>query len=90
MVAYNARVLNSTNATVQYVDNDDIVHNLSFSRNDLDTHTVNDLLEMLQKGRDEWQDTFYGGSDYIRDAISTYSLAMGQFTITVSHVKGGY
>ncbi|KAJ2513564.1 hypothetical protein GGI11_004363, partial [Coemansia sp. RSA 2049] len=91
MVSHKSTQLGATNATVQYVDNDDMLHNLSFSRDDLRRYTVQELLDILRKGVYEWQDkNLYSGSDYILNAISTYSLAMKHFTITVSRTQGGY
>ncbi|KAJ2878075.1 hypothetical protein H4R27_005960, partial [Coemansia aciculifera] len=90
MVSHQAVQLGATNATLQYVSNDDVVYNLTFSNNDLEAHTVSELLDILKKGSDEWINEIYTGSDYLQDAISTYSLGMGQFTITVSHIQGGY
>ncbi|KAJ2895523.1 hypothetical protein IWW38_002284, partial [Coemansia aciculifera] len=90
MVSHQAAQLGATNATLQYVSNDDVVYHLTFSRNDLEAHTVPELLDILKKGSDEWINEIYTGSDYLQDAISTYSLGMGQFTITVSHIQGGY
>ncbi|KAJ2740536.1 hypothetical protein GGI20_005755, partial [Coemansia sp. BCRC 34301] len=92
MVSYQARELGATNATLQYIGSDDTVYNLSFSRNDLLAHEndVSTLLDLLKKGSAEWIRELYTGSDYIQDAITTYSLAMGRFTITVCHIQGGY
>ncbi|PIA12846.1 hypothetical protein COEREDRAFT_99922 [Coemansia reversa NRRL 1564] len=92
MVCYQAKQLEATNATLQYVANDDTVYNLSFSRNDLEAHgnDVSKLLDLLKKGSVEWIKELYTGSDYLQDAITTYSLAMGHFTVTVSHIQGGY
>ncbi|KAJ2878091.1 hypothetical protein H4R27_005955, partial [Coemansia aciculifera] len=91
MISHMATKLRATNATVQYIDSDDVLHNLSFSRNDLNNHTVEDLLEILRKGLDEWRNNgLYAGSDYIINSIATYSLSMRQFTITVCHTRGGY
>ncbi|PIA12559.1 hypothetical protein COEREDRAFT_90175 [Coemansia reversa NRRL 1564] len=90
MVSHQAQELGATNATLQYVVSDDTVYSLSFSRKDLQAHSVDELLEMLKKGSSEWIKELYTGSDYIQDAIKTYSLAMGRFTITVSHIQGGY
>ncbi|KAJ2878928.1 hypothetical protein H4R27_005581, partial [Coemansia aciculifera] len=92
MVSYQANQLEATNVTLQYVANDDTVYNLSFSRNDLEAHgnDVSKLVDLLKKGSAEWIKELYTGSDYIQDAIATYSLAMGHFTVTVSHIQGGY
>ncbi|KAJ2252935.1 hypothetical protein GGI13_002988, partial [Coemansia sp. RSA 455] len=92
MVSYQANQLKATNVTQQYVGNDDTVYNLSFSRNDLQAYEndVSKLLDLLKKGSAEWIKELYTGSDYIQDAIATYSLAMGHFTVTVSHIQGGY
>ncbi|KAJ2681998.1 hypothetical protein IWW39_006169, partial [Coemansia spiralis] len=90
MVSYWAKELHATNATLQYLGSDDTVFTLSFSRNDLEAHSVDELLDMLKKGSSEWIKELYTGSDYIQNAVKTFSLAMGRFTITVSHIQGGY
>ncbi|KAJ1796782.1 hypothetical protein LPJ59_003537, partial [Coemansia sp. RSA 2399] len=90
MINYQANQLGATNTTQQYVGSDDTVYSLSFSRKDLEVHSVDELLDMLKKGSSEWIRELYTGSDYIQDAVMTYSLFMGSFTVTVSHIQGGY
>jgi hypothetical protein len=90
MIAYKARELDATNATVEYSSNDDEIYHLSLSRDDLRNHDPQELLEMLKKGSSNWEDEFYSGSDYIKECIASYSLSKTHFTITVSHVQGGY
>lgn len=90
MVSHQAKSLNATNVTLEYVSSNDTVYHLNFSNNDLVNHTPEDLLNILRKGSSEWDDDLYSGSDYIKNSIASYSLSMTHFTIIVSHIQGGY
>ncbi|KAJ2512739.1 hypothetical protein GGI11_004639, partial [Coemansia sp. RSA 2049] len=90
MVVHASRSLGATNVNLSYVDNDNLPQFLSFSRRDLRTHRVDELLRMLVSGSEEWAEDFYSGSDRVVSGLKTYRLSMKQFTVMVSHVEGGY
>lgn len=84
------RRLHATNVTLTFVDSDDILHYISFSRKDLQIYSAEQLLAMLLKAPDQWDKNLYSGSDYVMTAMKSYTLSRTRFDITVSHVSGGY
>ena len=84
------RRVDATNVALMFVDINDILHYVSFSRRDLQTYSAEQLLEMLLKAPDEWDRNLYSGSDYVMTAMKSYTLCRTRFDITVSHVLGGY
>ena len=84
------RRVNATNACLTFVDIDDILHYVSFSRKDLQSYSPEQLLQMLLKAPGEWDQNLYSGSDYVMTAMKSYTLCRTRFDVTVSHVLGGY
>jgi hypothetical protein len=84
------RRVGATNVTLTFVDIDDILHYVSFSRKDLQTYSTEQLLGMLLTAPSEWDRNLYGGSDYVMTAMKSYTLSRRRFDVTVSHVLGGY
>src|ERR1700761_1236588 len=84
------RRVDATNVALMFVDANDVLHYVSFSRRDLQTYSAEQLLEMLLKAPDEWDRNLYSGSDYVMTAMKSYTLCRTRFDITVSHVLGGY
>lgn len=85
-----AHRISATNATLTFVDSNDVLHYLSFSRKDLQIYSTEQLLQMLTKAPDEWDKNLYSGSDYIMNAMKSYALHKDTFSLTVSHISGGY
>ena len=92
MVSHQARLLEATNVTLEYVSSDDVIYHLNLSNNNIMNQSIEELLNMLRLGSSEWEDDFYGasGSDHLRNAIPSYSLSVYHFTIIVCHISGGY
>jgi hypothetical protein len=82
--------LDATNATLTFVDSNDIIHYISFSKKDMQIYSPEQLLDMLIKAPDEWDQNLYSGSDYIMNAMKSYNLCKDRFMVTVSHISGGY
>ncbi|OZJ01421.1 hypothetical protein BZG36_05708, partial [Bifiguratus adelaidae] len=68
------------NGTVQW---------FSFSRANVESIGLEQLLEHLVVGQDEWDDDFYGGSDYVRNYFTMRSLSFYRFCIIVEIIQGG-
>ncbi|GAB5594003.1 hypothetical protein Unana1_08903 [Umbelopsis nana] len=84
------RRVDATNVALTFIDTNDILHYVSFSRRDLQIYFAEQLLGMLLKAPDEWDKNLYNGSDYVMTAMKSYTLCRTRFDITVRHVLGGY
>jgi hypothetical protein len=90
MVRLACSRVNATNATLTFIDSDDILHYISFSKKDMQVYSPEQLLNMLVKAPNEWDKNLYSGSDYIMNVMKSYSLCKDRFAVTVSHISGGY
>ncbi|OZJ01370.1 hypothetical protein BZG36_05776, partial [Bifiguratus adelaidae] len=77
------------NISVLYDYPNETVQWFSFSRANVESIGLEQLLEHLVVGQDEWDDDFYGGSDYVRNYFTMRSLNFHRFCIVVEIIQGG-
>jgi hypothetical protein len=77
------------NITMRYDISDGSVQWFSFSRKNIEEMGLDKLLNHMVIGQDEWDEDFYGGSDYVRNYFLSRSLSFVQFFIIVELVQGG-
>ncbi|KAG1001093.1 hypothetical protein G6F27_013197 [Rhizopus arrhizus] len=85
-----SRLSNVKNITFRYDVSGGWCQWLSFSSANINKYGLNALLDQMVCGNNEWDEDFYGGSDYVRNYFHKRSLSYAQFRITVELIQGGY
>ncbi|OZJ01665.1 hypothetical protein BZG36_05719 [Bifiguratus adelaidae] len=77
------------NISVSYNTPEGIVQWFSFARSNIESMGFDQLLDHLTTSEDEWDDDFYGGSDYIRNYFYLRTLNVQRFYIVTDLIQSG-
>lgn len=78
------------NVTFMYHSEQGLIFWLSFSRSNIESMGLDQLLSHMITGAEEWDESFFGGSDYIRQTFDRLLLSVEKFKVTTQMIQGGY
>jgi hypothetical protein len=77
------------NITVRYDTSDGLAQWFSFSRSNIESMGFDRLVEHFAENEGEWDEDYYGGSDYIRSYLTLRTLNVQEFRIITELVQSG-